>query len=377
MENVVGYKNLKIRDGKYYWRQRIKGKMYFESLHVPDTGRKTEEKEAVARMLEKQRLARDQNFSALQETRTKTTPATIGKIIESYKSAAKSYGISPNSVRQNSNALKLVISTATGTDAEGQPATVLTDKLARDYRDKVIAGRDDDEASQDTARRTIKSTLTQARAVFAKWTYDDYKKLKLPDLTGFRYGGAVRAKKKIYTERPKDLVASTIKAGRKLLADEKDGLAAVFILAYEAGLRAGEIKEAKKDWIKDNLIIVKVGKTMTTRGVERKIPLNPETVAELRGLFREGENYILPGKHKTDRAKLVDREFSAWMRSIGWSAETYRKPTHELRKLRGSRWYTDQGANVAQTLLGHNSVATTCEFYAALDKLPDALPRES
>jgi cobalamin biosynthesis Co2+ chelatase CbiK len=40
----------------------------------------------------------------------------------------------------------------------------------------------------------------------------------------------------------------------------------------------------------------------------------------------------------------------------------------ELRKLAGSRWYTDLGAERAAALLGHGNVAVTCQFYAALDR---------
>ena len=41
------------------------------------------------------------------------------------------------------------------------------------------------------------------------------------------------------------------------------------------------------------------------------------------------------------------------MRTLGWHAETYLKVAHELLKLLGSRWYTELGAEAAQSWLGH------------------------
>jgi len=377
MESTDVNRNLKVRDGTYYWRQRIKNKNYCESLHVPFTGLKKEEKEAIARMGEKQRLARDDNFSALEITRTKIAVASIGTVIERYKRAANSYGIQPATVKKNINSLKLVLAAENSQDAEDLPSSVLTGKLVRTYRDKVLSSREGDEASQDRARRTVRSTLRQARSIFARWTRDEYKGLKLPDLEEFLRSGAMRVHDKLYVYPPAALVEKTMEAGRKLPANGHSDLYSVFLLAYDCGMRAGEILAAKTDWICDGYIEVRFGKQWTTRRVGRKVPLNPETQAELKAVLRKGEQHIIPGAHKTARKILVERDFADWMRAIGWTADEYIHTTHELRALRGSKWYTEQGANVARDCLGHTSVVTTCKFYAALDKLPDALPRES
>jgi len=373
MKNVEGHRNLKVREGKYYWRETIKGRKYFESLHVPYTGRKAEEKEAVARMQEKQKLARTEQFDRLDDTRVKVGYATIGAIIKQYEAAAAAYGLADSSRKKAVNSLKFIITTATGHYSDDLSSTVLTGKLVRDYRDAVLAGRTD----LDTARRTIASTLRNARAVFAGWTHDEYRKLKLPDLTDFKKGAANRTHIKQYVLPPQDLIDRTIKAGRQLLQDGKTGLAAMFLLTYDCALRSTEAQLATRDWIGDGWIEVRAGKTWNARRVGRKIPLNKETQAELESLLRQNEEYILPGKHMTERKTLAEREFSEWMRGLGWTREQYPKTAHELRKLKGSRWYTDQGPHIAQTLLGHVSVATTCKLYATLDKLPEALPRES
>jgi integrase len=376
MENVDGYSSLKVRNGTFYWRETIKGRKYFESLHVPFTGKKPELNEALQRMAEKQRLARNENFTALDETRTKVGYVSIGKVLERYKLSAASYGLADKTIKGNILALKLVVRSVHAADAEGLSTAVLTDKLVQTYRDTVLAARPKTEAEQDTARRTIRSTLRAARSIFARWVMAEYKGLKLPELDGFLHGASMRVHDKLYAAPPAELVQKTIEAARKLPEAGKLDLFAVFILCYEFGLRSGEAVEAKKDWIGSDFLEVKAGKQWTIRRRGRRIPFNPETLADLKRVIRKDEEFILPGAHFTAREDLVKRDFAAWMRGLGWDVDEYGKAAHELRKLKGSRWYTDQGANVARDLLGHTSVVTTCKFYAALDRLPDALPRE-
>ncbi|MDD3276778.1 MAG: site-specific integrase, partial [Kiritimatiellales bacterium] len=216
-----------------------------------------------------------------------------------------------------------------------------------------------------------------ARSVFARWVLAEYKGLTLPGLDGFLHGASMRVHDKLYMAPPAALVEETLKAARMLPENGRKDLYAVFVLCYEFALRAGEAMEARVDWISPDCIEIKAGKQWSIRRRGRKIPFNPETLADLKAVIRKGEDYILPGNNKTDRENLIKREFAAWMRALGWDADEYGHAAHELRKLKGSRWYTEQGANVARDLLGHTSVVTTCKFYAALDKLPDALPRES
>lgn len=377
MQNVEGYTSLKVRNGTFYWRETVKGRKYFESLHVPFTGRKAELNEALQRMAEKQRLARNENFSALDETRTKVGYVSIGTVIERYKLSAASYGLADKTIKGNILALKLVIRSVHAADADGLSTAVLTDKLVQTYRDSVLSARAKDEAAQDTARRSIRSTLRAARSIFARWVMAEYKGLKLPDLDGFLHGASMRVHDKLYMAPPAVLVQKTLEAARKLPEVGKLDLFAVFILCYEFALRSGEAVAATKDWIGDGYLEVKYGKQWTLRRRGRKVPYNPETLADLKRVIRKDEEFILPGDSKTAREDLVKRDFAAWMRGLGWDVAEYDKAAHELRKLKGSRWYTERGANVARDLLGHTSVVTTCKFYAALDRLPDALPREA
>ena len=58
------------------------------------------------------------------------------------------------------------------------------------------------------------------------------------------------------------------------------------------------------------------------------------------------------------------------MRAIGWDAKTFQKAGYELRKLKGSAWFSDPelGPAVAQEWLGHKDISTTVKYYSALIK---------
>ena len=94
-------------------------------------------------------------------------------------------------------------------------------------------------------------------------------------------------------------------------------------------------------------------------------------------LAQDDDGFCLPGGNVTNRTNLIKREMAAWMRKLGWSASAYPKAAHELRKLAGARWYTELGAEVAQTWLGDVDIATTCRYYATLTRQPKALPMEA
>jgi len=96
------------------------------------------------------------------------------------------------------------------------------------------------------------------------------------------------------------------------------------------------------------------------------VPVDAGLLDELRELSASCDGFVLPGESAHARQALVQRQFAGWMRRIGWDRREYPKAAHELRKLCGSRWFTELGPAVAQEWLGHKSVATTCAHYARL-----------
>jgi integrase len=102
------------------------------------------------------------------------------------------------------------------------------------------------------------------------------------------------------------------------------------------------------------------------KGRDRSLPVHPDLWVALEALRGETE-YLVDAGTFSERQDVVMRELAAWMTGIGWRTE---KKAHELRKLRGSEWYTKLGAEVAQTWLGHMDVAMTCRYYATLTRQP-------
>lgn len=375
MENVPENRNLKIREGVYYWRETIKGRKYFESLHVPDTGRKDELKEALTRMREKQKLAREEQFQALENTRTQTGYITIGKLIETYEAAAKAYGLPHKTIKKNINSLKLILSAGNPGPVANMPSTVLNDTTVEKYKASVLASRAQDKASQDTAARTIRATLTQARSIFAKWTFSYYKKLKLPNLDGFKYGAAMRVPVKTYELPPHELIEATAKAGRELRKDQsKRQLYLAFLLTYDLGLRADEAVQCRQNWFrKDDRGIYWLG--IIHRADEgykpktaRSIPVPASVYSDL--MEFGGKEEIL-ASHITDRRDLISRTLADWMKGIGWNRNKF---AHELRKLRGSFWRSKYGLDRAHSWLGHSNYQTTLNYYAQLPDEPEPYP---
>ena len=367
--------NLTKRAGVYYLRAMVQGKRYLRSL---DTGDKTTAQGRARQMLG---LLRAKRFDILDQMRARTDYATIGEICAAFSDAAVLQDLRARTIEDYKGALRVVIQEVTGkSNVETLPATVLTADLVRTFATKRAKAVTGDALLEDRARTSSRSTLRQARSIFSRWARENYQALKLPDLTGFLQATSGRAPAKYYVTPPQDLRERTI-AGGRALRDSNPELYVAFVLCYDMALRAGEAQAARWDWIRTDtdgrqyLDLVK-RPDFQPKGRERSVLIGDETWRELQASRRNGTDYILPGAHKTARRKLVSVTLADWMRDQGWDARTYPKAAHELRKLMGSRWYTERGAEVAQTWLGHKDIATTCQYYATLDHAPAALPRE-
>jgi integrase len=214
-----------------------------------------------------------------------------------------------------------------------------------------------------------------------KWAkhYD----LDLPDLSGFLEAGNVKAPVKQYMvplTHP-DLVARTMAGIEELkAAPERRELRAAVVLMFGLAMRNSEAVAARWNWIVPDplgsgqmVMFVcnrpEEGFSVKATGSTRWIPMAPGMVEELRALRQDDNPYVLPGT-LTDRKTLMNRTLAQWMRGLGWDEAEFPKAGYELRKLRGSQWYTDQAIGPAQASrwLGHKSLVTTCQFYATLDR---------
>lgn len=383
MNDVVESKKRKLPRGirtragraEYYIDVLRYGRRYAHSLNTADLREAVKRRDAELRQIDAAfHSGKIEEVAAILGGHKPSVPVVVklADVLGVYRRVAKERGVREQSIENNVWALLKIL----GDDA----ATLEDVSRARvsDYVRRTLAERGDD----DRTRRSIKSMLRQGKSVFARWTRDAFREagVALPDLAEFMEAGAIKAEATKYVRPPEDLVARTMAAGRALKA-ENPRLYLAFVLAYDLALRAGESAACRWDWFEaageSALCAIVRREDFRPKGRDRRVPVPAETWAELQALRAGADSraFVLPEAAATAREALVKRELAAWMRGLGWDAETYPKASHELRKLMGSRWFTERDPQTAQAWLGHTSIETTCRYYAALTRQPAALPR--
>jgi integrase len=351
---------------------------------------------AKARRTQLAKKAGAEKWADVDALKSRRTVALLRDVFMAYTAAATGRDLEADTAAHNLNALRNIIRQVHGAafDSATTTAAILTPELLDAYQTKAMAGAGADYLARERTKRTVRSTIIQARSVFARWTSGVYKHLNLPDLAGFRNFHPNRAETNVYRLPPQVLIERTIAGARRLRTASRDSQRAryaAFLCCYDLALRAGEAVALRKDWfevlpVKDPvtgqiamrrfLKIIRRADFKPKWNKERTLPVSEEVWTHLQEILRSEDPYVLPGGAFTTRDNLVKRQFARWLRKIGWSAREYPKAAHELRKLMGSRWFTELGAEVAQEWLGHRNVATTCSFYATLRSQPKALAME-
>lgn len=348
--------------GNWYVRETIRGKEIFQSLRTSDKSIARDRAKAIVG------AAEADQFDLVKSARSKSEFATLGEIKREYLEGAARRGLKGAGPRDNVNALKRL----TGLNMKDFEALRVNELNGRTIHEYVKREAFDNPTPEELLswRRTRKRNVAKARNVFAKWALHHYKMegLKLPDLHEFMTAEAVSGKgvAKKYTRPPQAEIDRILKAGRAL-ESENPNLYTVFLLVYPLALRAAEASNATPDWLTETdrgwVLQVPVDGLFMPKGARpREIPVHPDVAMDLLEAGERSETgYLVAGESADARWKFVTKEFKAWMVSHGW---TRRKGAHELRALQGCRWFTEQGAEVAQQLLGHASIATTCASYA-------------
>ena len=238
---------------------------------------------------------------------------------------------------------------------------ILTDRLAKDFKEAFVGGRKDGEAALG-ARRSANSYLGNAKAVFSKAAQELYRDggLKLPDLHGFTDELRFKRTKRKYFP-PGDIEISQLMQGTGELDGEAEK---VFILALFFGLRREEILECRFGWTRTmgKIIAEPVGDFNPKSGGSREIE-NLGAWERLGSLIKEplrSADYVIKGG-RMERVAAVKRCI-ALIRGKGLKED---KPLHELRKLYGCFRATVTGdLYLVQKELGHATVSVTHDYYA-------------
>lgn len=375
--------NLFTRNGRFYAQCQVRGRRHVRAC--PEEGRAA----AVTWTKDFVRRVRSEDPRAIRETCTRSPYPKLGQIVKVYQAAAeRQYAIDgrplPATVRANIRQLYNVVGHR---HKAGRPeelgSEVLSEDLAASFFEERVTAAGADEMLKVRARVTAASTLRQAKCVFAKWVRPRYREagMSLPaSVDAFCSAGrSVRSGK--YRLPPEDLRKKTFAAAEQLRVDRPD-LYLVFLLCYDLGMRAGEAVEARWDWIEMNGLsggsrrVMRICARSYWRGpknlVDHAVPVSDALWAELQALRLSDADHVLPGGSPTARRNLIQREFAAWLRSLGWSRSVYPKAAHELRKLAGSIWYTKADLKWAAAWLG-DSAATVYHYYADLTEAREAV----
>ena len=288
----------------------------------------------------------------------------LAEVCTAYQDAAAVRGLTPITVTGAVGSLRRVVEGA-GHPWQTATAAVLTAETVDRYVEGVLKERRD-----DAARRSVRSTLNQARAVFAGWAMEGYdRRFRIPDLEGFRKGGKAmlgKVEEKPYVVPDEALLEKTKTEAAKLTGE----LRKAWLLCYGLALRAREAASVEWTWFRQTpsgtvLDIIR-REEWQPKASERSLPVPANLWTELQGMRDQGRTTILAGA-PTTRIDTVTRDLADWMRGLGWDREHC---AHELRAWKGSVWFTGLGPEVAREWLGHRNVATTCKHYARLVKQP-------
>lgn len=369
-------KGLKIRNGVYEWREMIAGKRYHESLKL-SAGSKADEDVAVKLLKVKQRAAVDGHAETLVKRQTRGT-AKLGEIAERLHEYALLAGIARGSVEGYLNSLYQVVRIGGGIeDPAGASAAVLTADLMEAYERRKLATVKADGGDVAAARNTIVSVRHNAKAVFSRRARSRMRDMILPEsLDEFLRAGDVSGE--ICWALPDPALVAKTKAAALVLRDTASPLWPCWLLLYGLGLRAKEAAYSRWTWCRDTPsgwvldVIARPQEWDGPKGTQGYVPVPPGMRAEFERMRAQGGLYILPGESYYARyEELIQRKFAKWMRGLGW---TTNHCGHELRRLRGSEWWTDPavGPVVCSAWLRHSSLAVTQRHYAKLTAHPAA-----
>ena len=304
--------------------------------------------------------------------------ATIGEILDFHAANVARLEVKDHTAREYRYSLLLVVRHALAfqkgerlvyergkkldfTEFRELSTAILTERLAKDFKEAFVGGRKDGEATL-AAQRSANSYLGNAQAVFSKDALRLYRGdgIRLPDLHGFTEELAFRKTKRKYFP-PGDVEISQLLQGTGKLDGDAEK---VFILALFFGLRREEILECRFGWTRTTgkIIVEPVGDFNTKSGEAREIE-NKGAWERLGTLIENpprSADYVLTG-NRAERTATVRRCID-YIRSKGLKED---KPLHELRKLYGCFRATVTGdLFLVQKELGHATVEVTHDYYA-------------
>lgn len=302
--------------------------------------------------------------------------ATIGEILTRLQKSAEDAGIAPRSIRDYIHALERLVAIVTKQeDPRKVSSTILTGESVALFirRCRTIPSKSPDGTMKVRPDVSIRSHLTQARAVFSKDKMGFYKGLRLPDLKEFKEASPTpkwAPSAKGFTRFSQEQVISMLE-GAEQLRLAKDPVWPCWSLMHNLGIRNMMAYQAKWSDFHDEAGAIK----FTTRGNYREaVTIRLSVRAELWQQLLEfksttpieqDENaaYVVPARNKTERHdicyNLVNRFFEKHI-----PTPKGQKKAYQLRGQAASIAYKFHGVDAAMQMLGHKHPSTTLNNYA-------------
>lgn len=245
----------------------------------------------------------------------------------------------------------------------------VTPARIEEWRKSYIRAAQDNPLRQGSATRSSNSYLRCARSLFSKkWL----KKLKvrLPEVLPFHEVVIKKSRPPKYQSSINP--AKLLQAARQHLAAENPEAYKVFLLAFGAGLRKGEIDALECGHFDFEKGIVVVEPTefhdLKTEESEAAVEVDQALAQELKRLMPVASRFYVvvdapprPGLNRQYyRAESVFQSLYKWLSEQGVKAP---RPLHTLRKEFGSMINSRFGLFAAMTALRHSNITTTSEYY--------------
>lgn len=397
-------KNLVSRNGWWSFRMVVDGRERWVALGTQDENaaleaatllRTTAQNERLRQRLGMSPTAGDSLLEKLGMLRQRTDTATIGDVLTAFEEANRGRAIEKRSADNAKSSLRNIVRMVKGEsfDVDGAKCTVLTEQLIVDYEaerrrirkeleipQKLERLRSDGKSpaserefidkEMDACQTTIKSTVNQARSIFSEELLQTapYRRLKLPDLDGFRAKKLEGTTVKSY-RRPHADVLERIRTDAAALKIEDAGAWLALQLEANGGLRRGSAADALWDWFVvtgPDQVQLQCSRAKGNE-TDNAFPWDRyQEMLALRALRQEQERlerppaFVLPGATREERDACCDR-LLAWLRARGLDR---RQPNHELRKWAIDNRRAELGLDEAQNFAGHSDQKLTARAYS-------------
>jgi integrase len=239
-----------------------------------------------------------------------------------------------------------------------------------------------DVVAQESAKRGMNSTLTQARSCFSRHALDDLHDLGMPPgVKDFAESLKVKARVQEEPVQLTEAQMNEILAALPALKLAKPAVWVGFQLMLYGGLRNIDCLHARRSWLDDEGDIYRLklrpfGDYMP-KGKSGGVVFFKDHMDQILSLSEPSgfepveltaNRYLVPASSPTARENALYRDLNAWLRGLGVGEES-NKVAYRLRKKFLAILNDQQGREMARIAARHASQATTDSHYIGAPRM--------